>query len=229
MNSTKTQAPQRQRDLELIVPGMGSDHCAGIINKTIGRLDGIDQIETNIAKHKVSVRSLASGPDGEALKHAVEGAGYDVASVREVGGRTFRVTVPGMGSDHCAGIIKSTLARHDGVQTTSTNIANNTVSVVVGSDGPTENELKELIEGAGYDVAAVALEGDASQEEDSAVEEAYLKLALRRFWIAAVPTTLIMVLMMFHMFWQPIPGYLAIIAVLGFPVVFFYGLSLIHI
>ena len=44
MNSTKTQAPQRQRDLELIVPGMGSDHCAGIINKTIGRLDGIDQI-----------------------------------------------------------------------------------------------------------------------------------------------------------------------------------------
>ena len=102
------------------------------------------------------------------------------------------------------------------------------MSVVVGSDGPTENELKELIEGAGYDVAAVALEGDASQEEDSAVEEAYLKLALRRFWIAAVPTTLIMVLMMFHMFWQPIPGYLAIIAVLGFPVVFFYGGAATH-
>ena len=32
-----------------------------------------------------------------------------------------------------------------------------------------------------------------------------------------------MLLMMPHMFWRPIPGYLAIIAVLAFPVVFLYG------
>lgn len=222
------QSLERPREFELIVPGMGSDHCAGIINKTISRLDGIDTVKTNIAKHRVSVRSLASGPDGDAVRKAVEGAGYDVASVREVGSKTFRVTVPGMGSDHCAGIIKNTLARHGGVQKTSTNIANHTVSVVVGADGPTEQELKKLIEGAGYDVAAVAQEGDTDQEEDSAVEEAYLKLAARRLWIAAVPTTLIMLLMMPHMFWQPIPGYLAIVVVLAFPVVFLFGGAATH-
>ena len=228
MDSEIKQTAQGQRKLELIVPGMGSDHCAGIISKTIGRLEGIDGVQTNIAKHRVSVRASASKPDSDAVKRAVEGAGYDVASVREVGATTFKVTVPGMGSDHCAGIIKSTLARHDGVQTTSTNIANHTVSVVVGPEGPSERELKKLIEGAGYDVATIAQEEDANQEDDSAAEEAYLKLALRRFSIAAVPTTLIMVLMMFHMFWQPIPGYLAIIAVLGFPVVFLYGGAATH-
>lgn len=228
MGSAAKQASSGLRELELIVPGMGSDHCAGIISKTITRLDGIDGIKTNIAKHRVSVRSLASGPDGDAVKRAVEGAGYDVASVREVGATTLRVTVPGMGSDHCAGIIKSTLARHDGVQSTSTNISNHTVSVVVGPEGPSEHELKKLIEGAGYDVAAIALEGETNQEEDSAVEEAYLKLALRRFWIAAIPTTLIMLLMMPHMFWQSIPGYLVIVAALGFPVVFLYGGAATH-
>jgi Cu+-exporting ATPase len=228
MDKAKNQAPQGQRELELIVPGMGSDHCAGIINKTISRLDGVSNVQTNIARHRVSVRSFTSGPDGDAVRKAVEGAGYDVASVREVGTRTFKVTVPGMGSDHCAGIIKSTLGRHDGVQTISTNIANHTVSVVVGPAGPAEQELKKLIEGAGYDVAAVALEGDTNQEEDSAVEEAYLKLALRRLWIAAVPTTLIMLLMMPHMFWQPIPGYLAIVVVLAFPVVFLFGGAATH-
>lgn len=228
MDKAKNQAPQGQRELELIVPGMGSDHCAGIINKTISRLDGVSNVQTNIARHRVSVRSFTFGPDGDAVRKAVEGAGYDVASVREVGTRTFKVTVPGMGSDHCAGIIKSTLGRHDGVQTISTNIANHTVSVVVGPAGPAEQELKKLIEGAGYDVAAVALEGDTNQEEDSAVEEAYLKLALRRLWIAAVPTTLIMLLMMPHMFWQPIPGYLAIVVVLAFPVVFLFGGAATH-
>jgi P-type Cu+ transporter len=42
-------------------------------------------------------------------------------------------------------------------------------------------------------------------------------------WIAAVPTTLIMILMAIHMFWLPVPGYLAVIAILAFPVVFLYG------
>ena len=41
--------------------------------------------------------------------------------------------------------------------------------------------------------------------------------------IAAIPATLIMILMMVHMFWVPIPGYLAVIALLAFPVVFLYG------
>ena len=228
MDSVEKQTQQGQREFELIIPGMGSDHCAGIINKTIGRLDGIDKVQTNIAKHRVSVRSLASGPDGEALKRAVEGAGYDVAAVRELGTRTFKVTVPGMGSDHCAGIIKNTLTRHSGIQSISTNIANHSVKVAVSADGPTGQELKKLIEGAGYDVTAVAQEGDSDQDEGTAGEEAYLKLALRRFWIAAAPTTLIMVLMMPHMFRQPIPGYLAIVAVLAFPVVFLYGGAATH-
>ncbi|MDX5327973.1 MAG: copper-translocating P-type ATPase, partial [Marinobacter sp.] len=47
-------------------------------------------------------------------------------------------------------------------------------------------------------------------------------------WIAAVPTTLIMLLMMPHMFWQPIPGYLAVVVVLAFPVVFLYGGAATH-
>jgi hypothetical protein len=47
--------------------------------------------------------------------------------------------------------------------------------------------------------------------------------AWKRLWIAAIPTTLIMILMMVHMFWVPAPGYLAIVAVLAFPVVFLYG------
>lgn len=154
MDSVKEQVPQVQSEFELIVPGMGSDHCAGIISKTLGRLEGVEDLSTNIAKHRVTVRVLSGGPDGDALKKAVEGAGYDVAAVN-------------------------------------------------GEEG-------------------------VDREDDAAIDEAYLSLALRRLWIAAVPTTLIMVLMIPHMFWQPIPGYLAIVAVLAFPVVFLYGGAATH-
>jgi P-type Cu+ transporter len=68
--------------ITLTVPGMGSDHCAGIVRKTLERLDGVGGIQTNIAKHHVSVTIDDGAPDGEALKVAVEGAGYDVGGGR---------------------------------------------------------------------------------------------------------------------------------------------------
>ncbi len=221
-------ATTQRKAVELIVPGMSSDHCAGIINKTISRLDGIESISTNIASHKVSVSARTDGPDPETLKKSVEGAGYDVASARETGGISYIATVPGMGSDHCAGIIRHTLERQDGIQSIATNVSKHSVTVVTSSDGPSESALKRAIEGAGYDVAAISREEDADQENESVIQEAYLNQAMRRLWIAAIPTALIMLIMIPHMFWQPVPGYLAIIAVLAFPVVFLFGGAATH-
>ncbi|WP_148253134.1 heavy metal translocating P-type ATPase [Aidingimonas lacisalsi] len=134
------------------------------------------------------------------------------------------LTVPGMGSDHCAGIVRTTLERLEGVGDIHTNIANHQVKVTVEANGPGGDALKRAVEGAGYDVAAVQGEAEEDDAEaDAEIEEGYLRQARQRLIIAAVPTTLIMLLMMPHMFWQPIPGYLALIAVLAFPVVFLYG------
>lgn len=209
------------KTITLTVPGMGSDHCAGIVRQTLERLDGVDAIQTNIASHRVSVTAGQDGPDGDALRQAVEGAGYDVAAVSDGSGKQqVRLTVPGMGSDHCAGIIRSTLERLAGVESIDTNIASHRVSVTGELDG---DALKRAVEGAGYDVAAVQTDEAEDGDSDAEIEEAYLGQARKRLIIAAIPTTLIMLLMMPHMFWQPIPGYLAIIAVLAFPVVFLFG------
>ena len=219
----------QDRLITLTVPGMGSDHCAGIVRKTLQRLDGVDHIETNIANHHVKVTTKANGPSGEVLQQAVEGAGYDVAAVS--GGadkHRVRITVPGMGSDHCAGIIRTTLQKLDGVEAIDTNIAKHLVEVTVGTDGPDPEALQRSVEGAGYDVAAVHSEEDEDDDNGAEIEEAYLAQARKRLIIAGVPTTLIMILMVPHMFWFAIPGYLAIVALLAFPVVFLYGGAATH-
>ena len=63
------QRPQETSDerftpntITLTVPGMGGDHCAGIVRKTLERLDGVGEIQTNIANHHVSVTIEAAGP-----------------------------------------------------------------------------------------------------------------------------------------------------------------------
>jgi len=150
-----THTSENSTEIELIVPGMGSDHCAGIVRSTLEKLDGINHIQTNIAAHRVTVTAAAGGPNAETLRSAVESAGYDVARAR-------------------------------------------------------------------------AVQDTQDDNDDASIDEAYLSEAIRRLWIAGIPTTLIMILMMPHMFWQPIPGYLAIVAILAFPVVFLYGGAATH-
>jgi Cu+-exporting ATPase len=132
--------------------------------------------------------------------------------------------VPGMGSDHCAGIVKTSLARLDGVGEVQTNLATHRVEIRYDAGRVRPEDLRAAVERAGYDVTAVQEQArgrSAAAEVDA--EDDYLALAWRRFVIAAVPTTLIMVLMAVHMFAAPVPGYLLIIALLAFPVVFLFG------
>lgn len=138
------------------------------------------------------------------------------------------LVVPGMGSNHCAGIVSSTLEKLRGVEEVSTNIANHRVVVSLADEGPDAEAIRRAVEGAGYDVADVRTGEERGERDDAALEEAYLSQAKKHLWIAAVPTTLIMILMMPHMLWQEIPGYLAIIAVLAFPVVFLFGGAATH-
>jgi Cu+-exporting ATPase len=154
-----------------------------------------------------------------------------VTAVSEAIGRSAaepgsaRLIVPGMGSDHCAGIVSTSLKRLPGVTEVGTNIAAHRVDVQFDSSLVGKEALRAAIERAGYDVAAVEemRPSAALHEVEGDAEERYLTQAWKRLWIAAIPTAFIMLLMAPQMFWRPIPGYLAIVALLAFPVVFLYG------
>jgi Cu+-exporting ATPase len=204
----------------LTIPGMGSDHCAGIVRTSLERLEGVQDIQTSIAAHRARVTFDADSLTPADLKAAVERAGYEVEY--EGGGtgtREIRLTVPSMGSDHCAGIVSDSIRRLPGIGKLDTNIGNHRVRVSFDAGQTDAQAIRAAIRRAGYEVDATD-EGHAPDHaSDAASEDRYLARAWRRLWIAAVPATLIMLLMVPHMFWQPIPGYLLIVTILAFPVV----------
>jgi Cu+-exporting ATPase len=216
--------PKLHVSAHLTVPGMGSDHCAGLVTRSIERLDGVNAVGTNIATHGVDVVYDPESVTVSDLQAAVERAGYDVADAREVHAgpsNTVELTVPGMGSDHCAGLVRRSVERLAGIAEIRTNIANHLVGVDFDAGLVNADDIKTAIERAGYEVASV--ETAESAPDSAEIEERYLAEAWNRLWFAAVPTTVIMVLMMVHMFWAPIPMYLLAIAALAFPVVFLKG------
>ena len=229
----------------LHIPGMGSDHCAGIVSKSLREIEGVSDVKTDVPSRRAHVTFDPSQTDEQAMRSAVEKAGYNVTDGRggaeptgaeeeetstvdhaghAAGSRQARLIVPGMGSDHCAGIVKTSLRRLEAVTRVDTNISAHRADITFDPSLSDIDTLRRTVEKAGYDVAEASELGTGSAgagQED--IEERYLAQAIRRVWIAAIPTTVIMILMGVHMFWFPLPGYLAIIAILGFPVVFLYG------
>jgi P-type Cu+ transporter len=134
------------------------------------------------------------------------------------------LTVPEMGSDHCAGIVKKSVSRLEGIHEIRTSIAAHRATVVFDPGKTDSAQIRQSVEKAGYEVTAVQEEGrpaaDPAQEE-----ERQLGKARRNVAIAALPTAVIMGLMMVHMLWRPIPGYLGIIASLALPVIFYAGIG----
>lgn len=213
-------------DMRMVVPGMGSNHCSGLVTASIERLPGISDIQANIANHQVDVSFDPSQVSLEKIRIAVEKAGYDVASAQLSPGHNVKsvtITVPGMGSNHCAGLVRMSLERLSGIARIETNIATHQVSVSFDPQKLNTTTLKETVENAGYDVASVENSESDSHKVAEEAEEQYLDQARKNLWFSAIPTTLIMLLMIPQMFWQPIPGYLVIVALLAFPVVFLKG------
>src|SRR5690606_12637275 len=102
--------------------------------------------------------------------------------------------VPGMGSEHCAAIVRGSLEKLTGVDDVQASVPAHRVTVSVGSAGPSADVLRATVENAGYEVARVDTTQQGDAQADAVVEEAYLSQAKRRLWIAGVPTTLIMLL-----------------------------------
>jgi len=65
-------------DLSLTITGMHCSHCVMKVQKALGALPGVEVRKVEIGKAVLSVDESRTGPD--ALRQAVQSAGYDVAA-----------------------------------------------------------------------------------------------------------------------------------------------------
>jgi P-type Cu+ transporter len=135
--------------------------------------------------------------------------------------RAVELTVPTMNSDHCAGLVRGSLERLDGIDQIDASFANHRVRVVFDEGRLDREVIRRAVERAGYPVERITEAGETAADEDES--ERHLDHAVRLLVLAAIPTIVIMAIMMIHMFVWEVPGYLAIVAILAFPVVFIAG------
>lgn len=199
------------RLLELPLSGVESEHCALIVNKGLAKIPGVTSHKVELNNHK----AIITAKDNEAIPQAIyviRDLGYDVKTIRQ----TFPVT--GMSCASCAASAETIVAAQPGVINAAVNFANTSLQVEYVPTITSPEQLKQAIQGVGYDLMI-----EDSKEAKEALEDLHrIKLqSLRQKTIWSVLLSLPLVII--GMFFMNMPNANYIMWALATPVVLIFG------
>ena len=193
------------------IAGMHCANCAVNLEKGLGALPGVKNVNVNYASEKALLEYNPAETDFKKIGKAVTELGFSIAAAKA----TF--PVKGMHCAVCVGRVEKALNETPGVISAGVNLAseNATIEYVEGTELST---LKKAVKDAGFEPGSIA-----EKPEDVTASAARRTRALRnRLLTAAVLSLMIMVLSMF------IPSFTGkpyLLWVLATPVQFWAGLT----
>jgi Cu+-exporting ATPase len=209
-----------ERKLVLPVRGMTCASCVAHVEKALKGVDGIKDVNVNLATEKASVWFSADAVTIGDLMEAVQETGYEVPT------ETVTLPIGGMTCASCAAHVEKALGKVPGVMQAIVNLATEkaTVTFVPGVTGLAD--FKRAVAEAGYEVLAVSEEGAAEKEQE---DEAERKMHQARFrmriaWVFTVPIILWMLPeMIFGVMWPNETIFNLGMILLALPVLFWVG------
>lgn len=157
---------------EFGVPEMDCPSCAGKVESSVRRLDGIDDIDPRVTTGRLVVDYDPNRTTVDDIRTNIEGAGYAVED--EPSTRRITLSVPDMDCPSCAGKVENALADTSGVLDYETRPTTGKAVVTVAADARPETVVA-AIENAGYEVTGTDADelvgdgdtGDADAEHES--------------------------------------------------------------
>jgi P-type Cu+ transporter len=197
--------------------GMTCASCANSIDHVLKDQEGIIKGNVNLANDTAIIEFDESVISVQGVIETIESAGFD-AVLKKENIRKLTLTIQGMTCATCAGNVDHAVKNLEGVKNVNVNIANDKMTVEYDTDILKLSQIKKTIQDIGYDALL-------DEEIDKTVDPDVVKMqkAKKKMLTSASLTSIIMTLMIIHMFVISIPGYTIITAILAFPVIFILG------
>ena len=189
------------------VTGMTCSACSAAVSRAVNKLDGVNTADVNLATETLRVSYDESKLDFNAIKAAVERAGYGLVEPQAL--KRAELGVDGMTCASCSSAVERALRKLDGVEEPSVNLATNRAAF---SYDPTKVKLaqvREAITKAGYTPLDLASEDTRDAEQEK--REKALRLMRLRLIVAIVFAAPILYIAMAHMFptlGVPLPAFM---------------------
>jgi Au+-exporting ATPase len=168
----------------LPIEGMTCASCVARIERTLGKIEGVQSVSVNLATERADIR-VSKAVDRNELVQAVETAGYSVPSATSI-----ELAVEGMTCASCVGRVERALKAVPGVTGATVNLATERASVRGAAD---VEALIAAIASAGYSARPVAasVAGDEEAAERKDAERRELKRDLTLAAVLALPVFLL--------------------------------------
>lgn len=133
------------KEVFLPLEGVGSEHCAMIVDKGLSKLPGLSGHRVELNNQRAVIQPNHAEVILEAV-HVITGLGYGVTTLK----KTFPVLE--MSCASCAVSVESILKSHQGVLKAAVNYATATVDVEYIPGVTEPKDLKKAVQEAGYDL-----------------------------------------------------------------------------
>ena len=179
----------KQKD-QIKISGMHCAACAQTIEKALLKAEGVGKAAVNFATETAYIEYDDNKVSEENLAEIIKQTGYNVAE----GLQRMTLRINGMTCASCAQTIENALRKQKGIKEATVNLATEKATVIYNSNELTYQEIKNVIEDAGYEVLGKE-DQRAKFEEEEARELQAFSTARRRVLIAWALTIPIMVWM----------------------------------
>ncbi len=175
----------------LKIEGMHCASCSSAVERSLKKVSGVEDAVVNLTTERARVIYDPSLTDHEALRKAVEDAGYAVATPAR--SESFRIE--GMHCASCVAAVEKALRRREGVSDAIVNLQTEQAKVVYDPELVSAADLRQAVEGSGYR-AVFEEEAEEAAEEQVDRDEEKVRIARRNLalaWGGTVPIILWMI------------------------------------
>ncbi|MCA1203348.1 heavy metal translocating P-type ATPase [Priestia flexa] len=162
-----------QKDITLRIAGMTCSACANRIEKSLKKLDGVEDAAVNLALEKATIRYTPEVVQPRVFEEKVQNLGYDVIY------ETEELDITGMTCAACSSRIEKVLGKQQGIAHVNVNLALETATLKYNEEQIDLSTIINRIEKLGYGASLKAEKNENIREKVTNQQEL-------KFLIAAI-------------------------------------------
>ncbi len=206
------------KQITLPVEGMTCASCVSHVEKALGKVDFVSEVNVNLATERASVSYDDAQGEIADLVEAVGETGYEIPVEKVL------LPIGGMTCASCVAHVEGALRDVPGVVDVNVNLATEKASVSYVPGVASLADFKTAVSKTGYQVLDTAVEKEQAVEDEAERKMADARFRMRVAWAFTIPITVWMFAeMLFGIVWPNATIFNLGMIVLALPVLFWVG------
>ena len=185
----------KHKHMDLPIEGMHCASCVLSVNKTFGKIEGVEDVDADLASNKLHITVDTKKISYEEMERLVKNLGFDLHCDE------MTIRIRGMHCASCTMNVENFLIRLDGIFDVKADLTSQSARIRYDSSKVTLDEIEEVIDSLGFELLGV--EGQTEIDEE-AIYQQDLNEKRNRIIVGLIFSAILMILMFSG--WDPLMG-----------------------